>query len=779
MLLIALALGILVLAVVLLVGPGGRVIARLGPMPKMLALGLTGLLAALFAIDARRTEAGAVAEVTGRLEVLAESAEAVAEEAAAVGALPRGDPEARNAREARDARERALEALLRGRRAPTVLPPTARMVAVAALGDLDAATPANALGHALVLEGGRVLRLPQPLRAAELLLTLEMRPMAERDPDAPTSILLGSLAAEGPDRPRTEPRPVVVRPGQAARQEIRIALPDDGPWDTLYWEHSLGAPPATLRGISVRAGEGEPEQPTLVAGETRDGIPVLGGPECPAPRVVVGSGEEQLVELPYLLGADRLWLVVTARDAFPNTLGEAEAVRLQVLYDHGEPTTFVLRNGEHLVAEVLPPGIGRPTGMASRIAYEWADLRGNRRTHDAVALPLDESRRAVSLHVVNEGDVGPLEVVAATVLRRSIPSADSILGSSSGGLDGADDVFVRNPDPAFVAHLGPGAAEDVRIRRLVGPEDLPTVVTLSAPLPLRVEAARTRSRIGLLTCLAIGLVILAFLAADAVQRFHRLTLRLAFAVLVAALVPLGATIVLVDRTTYHRLEAEHTERTRAALSAAEDAMHDALRETRGAARRLARHLAVERDRLDGARAARLVHLYQGGMLPAGAASQAIITQSDGPTLEVEGHTRATRLQGPRYLAKHVDRSGLYVSPWDGVLLVGSARTRTRRGLGSGRDRRTRRRHAPGRAGERHPAGGGGDGRAARRRRNAARRGRGRRSGVPSCAGTAPAGARARARGAKRRGPGGGLGRRRRGEPPPCGRDPSHARRRNR
>ncbi len=662
LLVVAIALvGVLVLA-----GPAARAFARLGPLPKAVGLVLTGLLALLFAFDASRTESRATRQVGGALAALAEEANAVAVEAQATGAFPTDDPERR---------AEILEDLLEGRRIPTVLPP--EDTKFVALRDLDAAAENPRLGYRLALDRARRFLLTEPLEADTLTLRIRVRSRVHREDESPAPVVLGRLTT----RPATDGAglAVAVDPSGAGTQVLDLTLPSTGPWTAFSFTPARDAPYAVLVGIRAR-GPGGTERPLLLSTATDDGIPILGGEGTPYLGVEVPAGQTRRIDLPYLLGADRLWLVLTAPGAFPQLLGDDVVARLTVDYDvaahesvDGAVSVLDLSNGRHVVAERLPRGIQRPLERGTRTAYRWMDTTGFARAHEALAVELDPARRAQRIRIENLGGAGPLRLVAATVVRSSAPPPDSLLGVTPGAANGADLVFVVHPDPAFSARLGRGREGDVRLDRLVGPDEAPTRIALSAPLPPRVAEKKERTGIALLTCLAVALVLLAFLAADLVERLRHLTHRLALAVLVAALVPLGATILLLDRTTRDRLEAEQETRARAALAAMRTALADSLRSTRDEARHLARHLASTPEGLDPAQTARLVRLYRAGALPPGTASLTLVTDADGPTIQVRGSGRSAPLLGPRWLTERSRRTGLYVSPWDGLMLVASAR----------------------------------------------------------------------------------------------------------
>ncbi len=647
-----LVLGLGIVGVALLAGPGAGYLARLGPLPKVMALGLTGLLALVATLDAQHVRTRAEGTVRTGLEALATEADEIAVAAAEVGALPPGSAARREA---------VLADLLRGARVPSVLP-----AETAGFVDLSKGTAPGG-PYDLPLDRFRRLEIADPISTKDLSILLDVRALPARAQDTDAEPL-------GLARLR-----IVVADGPPVDWEVTVAAGLDGvvrleaPIEeivtpvALEWDPHPGAVHAVLQ--EVRAGD----RLLVLAQATEDGIPAVGGPGSPPSERPLAEGDALDLPLPYVLGADRLWLVLAAPEAFPVRLGSDVAARVRIDYDEGDPTSMVLVNGEHVAAEHLPPGITRPPNMASRIAWRWTDAHGVVHTNDAVPIRLDPARRARHLAFRNEGGAGPLRLVAATVIRTSALSRDSPLGVTPAVGEGTDTVFALAPSPRFAAHLGRGAAGTVRVDRRVGPPERPTRLRLTAPLPTEVHEKEARTHILLIVCLAVSILLLAFLAADAVERFHRLTLRLAFAVLVAALVPLAAAVLLVDRTTARRLEAEATGRVRGALGSAASGLRDAVQRAQEAADHLSAHLARANAEGTTEDVGRMVRLYRAGAFPAAAVQHTLVSQADGPGFEIAGEDPFHSLVGPRFLAERARADGLHVSPWDGVVLVASAR----------------------------------------------------------------------------------------------------------
>jgi diguanylate cyclase (GGDEF)-like protein len=637
------------LAALGLSGPGTRFLAGIGVRTKAVALGAT-LLVALGAALVRTILVSSAREATEeRLGRLAAQADGIAREAALAGTW-QGRSTA--------ARARALEALLSGERIPALLPP-ADAAFVALAGDAPAARHRVDLGEA------RTLWFESPLLASavELEIQLPAAPAGRTGTPPPlgTAVFVGETEDE---------HPVGVDPGAGGR--VVVGLSGPGPWRRLRWEPAAGAAGATL--VSLRRKGAGPDAPVGLSEPTEDGVPIVGGPNGPSRAVSLAEGTSRTFALPYLKDADRLWLVLTADGAFPRRLGDAPGVDVTLTYDRGAPWTTTLRNGEHLLAEEIPAGIARPPDAGSRVAYRWRDAGGTMYAHGAVAFPLDPSRRAVLLEMENRGGVGTLRLVAATVLRSGTLPERAALGLEPGGVDGIDAVFVQAPPPGLAAALGPGGPESVKVETTVGPDEARTPLVLTAPLPPGVARTKAWTTGVLLVCLAAGLFFVVLLAADAVERLPRLSWRLAFAVLAAALLPLAATVWLVDLGTAERLRSEHAARARTEVVSLRAALQSGLSRAREAAGRLAAHLAREGEATEPGRVGRLVRLYRSGAAPSGTGGLVLVTSPSRPPLQVPADPPAPPLSGPGFLAQRSDQTGMHVSPWDGLLLVGSARS---------------------------------------------------------------------------------------------------------
>ncbi|MHC5011773.1 MAG: sugar-binding protein, partial [Planctomycetota bacterium] len=208
---IALFLLLCLVALGLVAGPGSRVVSRLGPLPKILGLGLTGILAVVYVVDRELTIAAAEQSVRDDLLALAREADGVARDAFAAGALPRGNAAART---------RVLEDLLRGRTAPALVPP--EEVAFVSLGATDPDPPPSP-AYRLALTVDRDLHFARPVAASALRLAVSLPAAGSPERQVPGPVRLGVLTAAGRGRPPVE-RPVEVVGSGGGRREIHVPL---------------------------------------------------------------------------------------------------------------------------------------------------------------------------------------------------------------------------------------------------------------------------------------------------------------------------------------------------------------------------------------------------------------------------------------------------------------------------------------------------------------------------------------------------------------------------
>ncbi len=639
-------------AALLLAGPGARALSQWGPKPKWIGLGLIGLLAGGVHLQSSLSIEDARSEVLAELEALADRAGPIVTEAQAVGALLEPSIEDRSA---------MLAQLLRGEAVPCR--PGIDGVAFVPLHENGAYSDDREKRYRIALDEERVFHLPEPTRFRALSLDVDIETV-ERG--RPASSFLGRLTLESDDG-------TAVTRDVAAVAPATVRVDEERAWSRLRWTPAAGAPFSVLRRVTLDdAGTALP-----LSGRTEDGIPVLAHPGGPDHGRNLAPEESMTVPIPALLGGgDRLWVVMTASRAFPDLLGDSELARIDVVYDVGEAEqqSLVLRNGEHLAAERLPAGLERPSTMTSRVAYRWQDNQGYGHTHDAIPIRLRTERRPLSVTITNLGPGGTVRVLAASVVRTRRPAPRSSIGVVTDESRRADEAHLVEGGEAFASRLSTDAPDPVVLDRTIAGSPPPVTLRLRAPLPSRVADKRERTKIALLTCLAIALFLLVLLAVDAAEHFPMLSRRLSFGVLAAALVPLAVTILLVERGNAKRVEAEHTERARNGLTSAAARMDDVLRNAQSASRRLARHLSTahrEGQRID---IAGVVGLYGDPALPAGTGGSALVAGADLVPTPIPLGPAGEGLKGTRFLPVSSEPGGFHVSPWDGLLMLGTARS---------------------------------------------------------------------------------------------------------
>jgi diguanylate cyclase (GGDEF)-like protein len=666
-------------AAVLAVGKGSRRLARVGPRPKAVLLGLDLVLAGWIATSASCEERSVRDGARARIASAAAEADAVAREAADVGALDAGDAAARS---------RILARLLRGEAVPCS-PPVAAQAFVPLGISWEGGTASPPAGCRVALGPGTTEDWPLAFPVPCAALRARVAPPPDAGDDGRRTSgrqALGTLEAVTADGASV---PLVLETDLGdgdGERSVRLPLPAPATIVRLRWRSEEGAPPSTLVRLDALREDGS-ETTVPLGGTTDDRVPVLARPgAAPGGRdgfagVVLAPGETREAATPAVPGADRLWLVATAEQAFPVTRHGEAVAEVEVAYAEGPPARTTVRNGDDVDEERLVHAVRHPSDMRSRVAWRWTDGAGIRHHHDLLAIPLDPGRRPATLRVANvgrpaaEGGTGSFTLVAATLARRGAPASGG--GRLTFGGDDArarDAVLLRDPRP-FRDVLGEGGPEAVREDVVVGSEGRRATASLSVALPTGVGEARARGETGVLTCLVIAAFLAVLLAVDVFQAFRRLSLRLVGGVLVAALLPVGVTIALADRGTAGRLEGEREARLRAGLSAARAALLTGERqEAQVGAQGLLALVNAARDRADPTRVREAVGVYRRQGIVGGAASAVLVKGRDLPTIAVQPETAAGPLAGPSFLAERADPAGLYASPWDGVLLVATART---------------------------------------------------------------------------------------------------------
>jgi len=648
LLLIVLGLG----AAYVLAGPGSRFLAQVRPRAKVAALGATLIIGTALFLEATLSADADEHDVRGRLDTIAARAAEVADDAAAY--LPPADDA--------DTRARMLGTLLRGGPVEAIAG-VVNAACVPLQPDGTFAPAGSDPAYSVDLRQAHTFVLPRPVSATRWRLRLAAPP-STRDG---AGTLLGTLEATG-RAGSSGPLAVAAPTGGGLAVTIDCV---GGPWERLAWTPDPAASPTLLRGLDAVAPDGA-ATPVLLTGRTRQGVPVLAHGSGPNQGRDIAAGARMTFPLPVLAEADRLWLLIGAEHAFPALLGDHLLARVRISYSTGPPPPpLEVRNGEQLTAERLLPGIRRPQGARSLGAFRWLDHMGFTHVQQALPVALDPRRVATDLTIENLGPGGRLRIIAATLVRSGHPKDDQTVRIVSDAT-GRDRLLLAPGLPDFAAVLRDGARRAknrARVRRELGRAH----VTFSAPLPESVTRKRERARVALYACLAIILFLAVLLVVDAAARLRFLTWRLGVGVLAASLVPLAVTLLLVDRDASQRIEAAYAQRARSGAQRISERLDAALARVRDAAGRLARHLATETEPGPFVEVHRVAGLYGAAALEDGLAGTVAISGARLPMLHVPLGRGVAGLRSPRFLQGAGERSGVHVSPWDGLLLVGSAR----------------------------------------------------------------------------------------------------------
>ncbi len=667
------AAAIALLLVVVMVGPASRRLARFGPKPKVALLVLDALLASGVALSASCADGRARSEARERIDVAAREANVVAREAADLGALDaRSGP----------ARAKTLVEILSGKAVPCV-PPVSDQAFVAFPGG-DAADAFSGDGPPVDVAAGADLDWPLLAPVAARALRVRIEPTAEA-PDArgPAQgrmrlAILQATAADG----ATTDLPVEADLSPGGERWVRLPLETPATLVRLRWRAAAFAPPLRLQSLVAQREDGG-ETALALPSWTEDGVPVMARPGAPAGSppfrgLTLGPGAGTTVPLPGLAGADRLWVVVTAERAFPLTRHGLPVARLRVLYASGEPESVDLRNGDDVDDERLVNAFQHPDDMRSRIAWRWTDGSGVPRHHDALAVPLDPTRRPVGLEAANEakavadGGTGAFTVVAATLTRRATDPKGGRLVVSAGAARGADTVRLADARP-FADVLALPAPGVVALAATVGREDRRTTVTFATLLPDAIRGRAERTETALLTAMVLAALLLVLLVVDAAQGLRRLRPRLVVGVLAAALLPVVVTIGLADRSNAARAEEGGEARVKAGLDLVRHALLEGEQpKAQVGAQGLLQVVASLEGRDDPTRLVEAVSVYRRAVKEAQAA--VVVKGRDLGTVAVPPETRGARIDGAGFLAERTGPPGLYASPWDGLLLVATARS---------------------------------------------------------------------------------------------------------
>ena len=656
--------------VLALVGPGSRRLARVGVRPKAVLLGLDLVLAGFLATTASCQRSGAEKAATTRLEAAYRDARDIADEAFDLGVLDSGDG---------STRARVLRRLLAGEAVPCVPPVGAHEFVL--LSPLP--TDARAADERILLapNGVEEWPLPEPVESKALRVRFGPAPSATPGRAEPTARrLLGVLRVTSRDGAEEDLKIdgdsigdlTVVLPRARANELVR-----------LRWTHAEGAPRLILRSIVAVKSDGT-AVPIVLAGRTDDRVPILTRPGVrPGGTAtflgsVLAPGAEITVPLRPLPRADRLQLVVAVERPFPATRHGLPVAEVEVSYTAGPPTVTRLVNGDDVDEERLDQAIRHSTDMRSRIAYRWTDAAGVPRHNDLAVVPVDYGRQASSLRIKNLGSAtasqgtGALSILAATLTVPASDGAGGRLGVSSEEGSGRERARLKAPE-AFRGLLGEGGTDDVRVVATVG--RTPTSLSLSTPLPEAVALRARRTATALLTCFVLAAFLAVLLLVDALGVLRRLSTRLVLGVLAAALLPVAATVILVDRRLSTRLESEREARVRGWLATAKGAFVSTPRQEAQVGAQVLLQLATSLEgRSDPTRVRDQVGVYRRQGIVGGASAGVLVKGREIGTIAVEPEAEGARIDGAAFLASQADAPGLYASPWDGLLLAATARS---------------------------------------------------------------------------------------------------------
>ncbi|MHC4959654.1 MAG: sigma 54-interacting transcriptional regulator [Planctomycetota bacterium] len=459
--------------------------------------------------------------------------------------------------------------------------------------------------------------------------------------------------------------------GTAPRAALSTVLLDCGaragaPMRELRVRNDLSFQPLVLNAILGRAGDGAWHALPL-ATRTSRGIPFDIGRDRPQEFLVrIPPDEEHVVE-PAGLSAHRLWIAIGASGAYPDSPFGEPAAEIEIAYrDGGTPAKRTVLNGR----DVQDDRMAFARRDRSRIAKAWDNPGDPRlpRHYALIDVPLDPARTVASITVRDLGVARQLRIAAMTAgLRDTAPPP-----ATSGLILRGDTVQVRDEARlgwdglGFTVRPAQGAARSTRA--VDGPrviEDLGSDFSLEVSMPRgSLAAALLRARGAFYSvALVLGALAAVVAGAGALQRARRLRVKMLVALVAATAAPLLLLFLLLTTQLTEQAEAMLEQATRADLRATLDRISGAKARARGMA-------SLARDRLELGR-------QRGG--------NALLQRSRDEIETQQGFLRAPGLDpsGPSALGNttFVDslaRSGLYYSPWDGLLAVGVARASEQR-----------------------------------------------------------------------------------------------------
>jgi len=519
--------------------------------------------------------------------------------------------------------------------------------------------------YGIEIGAGRTRSFPLLGRTAPQHLRLDLRvpePRQRQPRDAAVAEVRIEFAA-GP--------PVVRRLDRASASAalIETGTRVGDPLRALHVHNLLRYPEIRVDGLY---GQDRPPAwtPLPLPTQTPDGVPLdvwRGGPASHVRRVPAG-GE---VRLPVQRRAHRLWLALDAEGAYPATpYGEDIAVLRLGYRDGGSSSEIRLLNGRDLADAVQLAAHGR-------VAMQWAQPPGLPEHYTLHPIEVDPARQVETLVVRDRGVLSRLSIVALTAGRRT----DGVAGGASRvRLDGdvlsvPDTVRARWRDAGIAVRTPRGAT--VAFGRRGGVRaavDLPfgeagtgELAFRLAPGPFASFVRRHRPTVfGLATLLGAFAGVIA--GAAALRRARHLRIKMLVALGAATVVPLVFLVVSLTRTLNERAEADLEEATRTDLRT--------VLERIDAAQARARDLAYgARDTLE---------LVASGGAPAPDRLAPLLArvrqeiEAEGGFLRTPGLDRpAPATLGNASFVDTVRRSGLYYSPWDGLMALGLARTAQR------------------------------------------------------------------------------------------------------
>jgi len=436
----------------------------------------------------------------------------------------------------------------------------------------------------------------------------------------------------------------------------------------LRLRNLLSFQPLVLNAVVGRDDLGE-WRPLPLAAQTPAGVPIDIWRDRPAAWIrSVKSGAVARFEVG--MTGHRLWLALSSSGAYPETRYGEVVARIHVTYrGQSGPRSLEIVNGRDVQDQQLLYARGEPR----HVAMEWeppGDVRLPRH-YTLHGVPLDPARVVDRVEVEHTGILGGLAVTALTVGRR-----DTAPPPTSSGLTLHGDTVTVRPESRTLLHglgftirAGDGPAHPSGLRDGVTEAfDAGSGLGVTVILPRSAWAGSFIGAKGAIFALAALLAAVAAVLAGAgvLQRARRLRVKMLVALGAATAAPLVFLFVSLTTLLNDQAEARLEEATMADLRGLDDRISAAS----GRARSLA---SLARDRVE-----MVVSRGDAAIADAALRSRSEI-EGRGAFLRMPGVDRA----GPSPLGNvslidAVARSGLYYSPWDGLVALGVARAPQRR-----------------------------------------------------------------------------------------------------